>query len=124
MAMPKRRLVLLLVCLLLDWSAPSAARAEQSELRIAKKYGVGYLTLMLMEDRGLVEKQAAAAGLGDVKVTWSTFRSSDTMNDALLSGSVDCVWLGVSGLATIWAKTRGNADVRAVSGLKIGRAHV
>jgi NitT/TauT family transport system substrate-binding protein len=117
MAMPKRRLVLLLVCLLLDWSAPSTARAEQSELRIAKQYGVGYLTLMLMEDRGLVEKQAAAAGLGDVKVTWSTFRSSDTMNDALLSGSVDFVCLGVTGLATIWAKTRGNADVRAVSGL-------
>lgn len=115
--MPKRTFVFLLVCMLLPWGAIATARAEQRELRIAKQYGLGYLTLMLMEDRGLVEKWSKAAGIEDVKVTWSTFRSSDTMNDALLSGSVDFVCLGVTGLATIWAKTRGNVDVRAVSGL-------
>jgi NitT/TauT family transport system substrate-binding protein len=39
------------------------------------------------------------------------------MNDALLSGSVDFVCLGITGLGTIWARTRGTIDVRAVSGL-------
>ena len=57
---------------------------------------------------------AKAAGLGDVKVTWSTFRSSDVMNDALLSGNLDFASVGGPGLATIWAKTRGTtAEVKA-----------
>jgi NitT/TauT family transport system substrate-binding protein len=41
------------------------------------------------------------------------------MNDALLSGSVDFVCLGITGIGTIWARTRGNIDVRAVSGLNV-----
>jgi NitT/TauT family transport system substrate-binding protein len=97
----------------------SAAAAEQSELRIAKQYGLGYLTLMVMEDQQLVEKAAKAAGMPDLKVSWNTFRSSDVMNDALLSGSVDFVCLGITGIGTIWARTRGNIDVRAVSGLNM-----
>jgi len=39
------------------------AAAEQGELRIAKQYGLGYLTLMVMEDQQLVEKEARAAGM-------------------------------------------------------------
>jgi NitT/TauT family transport system substrate-binding protein len=72
---------------------------------------------MIMEDQKLVEKHAKEAGLGDVTVEWSTFRSSDVMNDALISGNVDFVSLGVPGLAIIWSKTRGSYDVRAASGL-------
>jgi NitT/TauT family transport system substrate-binding protein len=97
--------------------AASAARAETTELRVAKQYGLGYLQMMLMEDQHLIEAQAKAAGLGDLKVTWATFRSSDVMNDALISGSIDFVCLGPAGLATIWAKTRGNIDVRGVSAM-------
>ena len=92
------------------------ARAEQSELRVAKQYGLGYLQMMVMEDQKIVEKNAKAAGLGDVKVTWATFRSSDVMNDALLSGNVDFVCLGIPGIATIWGKTRGGLEVKAASG--------
>jgi NitT/TauT family transport system substrate-binding protein len=98
--------------------APPAV-AEQNELRVAKQYGLGYLTLMVMEDQQLVEKAAKAAGMPDLKVSWNTFRSSDVMNDALLSGSVDFVCLGITGIGTIWARTRGNIDVRAVSGLNV-----
>ena len=106
---------LLFAGLVLLWAA--SAHAEVKEVRAAKQYGLGYLQLVLMEDQKLIEKQAKAAGLGDITVTWSTFRSSDVMNDALLSGSVDFVSLGVPGLATIWAKTRGNIDVRGAAGL-------
>lgn len=93
------------------------ALAEAGRLRAAKQYGIGYLQLMVMEDRKLVEKHAAAAGLGDISVEWATFRSSDVMNDALISGSLDFVCLGIPGLATIWSKTRGRDDVRAAAGL-------
>ena len=93
------------------------AHAESDTLRIAKQYGLGYLQLTLMEEQKLVEKHAAAAGLGDVKVEWNTFRSSDVMNDALISGNLDFASLGLTGLITIWSKTRGNIDVKAASGL-------
>lgn len=98
----------------------SAASAEQSELRIAKQYGLGYLQMMVLEDQQLVEKHAKAAGLGDVAVSWLTFRSSDVMNDAIISGNVDFVSLGVPGLAVIWSKTQGTGNpVKAASGMNL-----
>ena len=93
------------------------ACAEANQLRAAKQYGLGYLQLVLMEDLRLVEKHAQAAGLGNVEMTWATFRSSDVMNDALISGTVDFVCLGLPGIATIWSRTRGNIDVRGAAGL-------
>jgi NitT/TauT family transport system substrate-binding protein len=91
--------------------------AETKELRVAKQYGLGYLQMMVMEDMKLVEKHANAASLGDVKVSWSTFRSSDVMNDALLSGNLDFASLGTNGLATIWAKTKGTpVEVKGAAG--------
>lgn len=101
-------------CIVASCAVP--ARAEQTELRVAKQYGLGYLQMMVMEDLRIVEKNAGAAGLGEVKVTWATFRSSDVMNDALLSGSVDFVCLGIPGLATIWAKTQEGIEVKAATG--------
>jgi len=108
--------LLMLAAGLLVLGRVGPVHAEQNELRVAKQYGLGYLQMMVMEDQRIVEKNAAAAGLGDIKVTWATFRSSDVMNDALLSGNVDFVCLGIPGLATIWAKTKGGLEVKAASG--------
>jgi NitT/TauT family transport system substrate-binding protein len=93
------------------------AAAEATSVRAAKQFGLGYVQFMIMEDLQLVEKQAKAAGLGDIKVEWNTFRSSDVMNDALLSGSVDFVSLGIPGLMTIWDRTKGGIDVKGVSAI-------
>ena len=98
-------------------SAGSAAAAEQHELRIAKQFGISYLPLEVIEVKRLVEKQAKAAGLGDIKVEWSQLSSGAPMNDALLSGNVDLVSGGVGPLLTIWSKTRGNYNVKAVSSI-------
>jgi ABC-type nitrate/sulfonate/bicarbonate transport system substrate-binding protein len=96
---------------------PVSTSAESGELRVAKQFGLGYLQMMLMEEQKLVENHAKALGLGDIKVTWATFRSSDVMNDALLSGNVDFASVGAPGLAIIWAKTRGTPqEVRAAFG--------
>jgi NitT/TauT family transport system substrate-binding protein len=92
------------------------ALTEATQLRAAKQYGLGYVQLMIMEDMKLVEKGAKAAGLGDIEVTWNTFRSSDVMNDALLSGNVDFVSLGIAGMMTIWDRTKGSVDVRGATG--------
>jgi len=105
----------LLVTIIVLTFGPIRASAEQKEITIAKQYGLGYLQMMIMEDRQMVEKHARALGLGVDKVNLVTFRSSDVMNDALLSGSVDFVCLGLPGIAIIWSKTNG--QVKAASGL-------
>jgi NitT/TauT family transport system substrate-binding protein len=113
-----RRIVLVasvLAAVLLVTAGPSA-RAEMAEIKVAKQYGISYLPLMLMEDGGLIEKQAKAAGI-DVKVTWATFAGGNVMNDALLSGSLQFASGGVGPLITLWARTRGNLDVRGVAAL-------
>ncbi len=107
--------IALLVALLL----PNAARAEANTVRVAKQFGLAYMQYMVMQELKLIEKHAKAAGLGDVTVEWATFRSSDVMNDALISGSVDFVSLGIPGLITIWSKTKGNIDVKAAAGLNV-----
>jgi len=98
---------------------PRHAAAEATSLRVAQQYGLGYLQFMVMQDQKLIEKHAKASGLGDIAVEWATFRSSDVMNDALISRTVDFVCLGIPGVLTIWSKTRGTIDVRAASGLNV-----
>src|SRR5438552_6946997 len=96
---------------------PKAALAEANIVRVAKQFGIGYMQYMVMQELKLVEKHARAAGL-DVTTEWATFRSSDVMNDALISGSVDFVSLGVPGIITIYSKTKGTPnEVKGVMGL-------
>src|SRR5437660_11086786 len=92
------------------------ARAEMAEINVAQQYGISYLPLMLMEEKKLIEKHAKAAGV-DVKVGWAKFAGGNVMNDALLSGSLQFASGGVGPLVTLWARTRGNLDVRSVGEL-------
>jgi NitT/TauT family transport system substrate-binding protein len=99
---------------------PHQARAEAMELRVAKQFGSAYMQFFIMQDQQMIEKHAKAAGLGDVSVDWATFRSSDVMNDALISGSVDFVCLGIPGIITIWSKTKGTPiEVKAATGFNV-----
>ena len=59
---------------------------------------MGYLQFNVMEHEKLLEKHAAALGLKDVKITWSTFNGPNAMNDALISDSIYIVAGGVPGL--------------------------
>ena len=92
-------------------------RAEVKEVRLAKQFGVSYLPLIVMEQHGLIEKKARAAGLGDVKTTWARFSSGAVMNDALLSDNVDFASGGVGPLVKIWAATKGRLNVKGVSAI-------
>jgi len=93
-----------------------SAYAELAEINVAQQYGIGYLSLMVMEEQKLIEKHAKAAGV-DVKVNWAKFAGGNVMNDALLSGSLQFASGGVGPLITIWARTKGNLDVKAVAAL-------
>jgi NitT/TauT family transport system substrate-binding protein len=93
-----------------------AAYAEMSEIHVSRQYGISYLPLMIMEDQKLIEKHAKAAGV-DLKVDWSKFASGAVMNDAMLSGNLQFASGGVAPFTTLWAKTRGNLDVKGVSAI-------
>ena len=93
------------------------ARAEVTELKVARQYGISYLPMMIMEDQKLIEKAAAASGIANLQVTWAQFAGGNVMNDALLSGSLDFASGGVAPFVTLWAKTRGNYNVKAAAAL-------
>jgi NitT/TauT family transport system substrate-binding protein len=90
----------------------SVALAETSEVKISKGFGVPYLPMMVMQDRQLLEKHAAAAGLGNIKVTWATIDGGNVINDAMLSGALDIATIGPPGFATLWNKTQSMAQLR------------
>ncbi|MEA2760339.1 MAG: sulfonate transport system substrate-binding protein [Methylobacteriaceae bacterium] len=97
----------------------STARAEVGEVRISKGYGILYLPLIVMEDRKLLEKKAAEAGLGDLKVTWYLFDGGNIINDAMLAGTLDIAGTGAPGFLTLWSKGKGSprTEVIGVSGM-------
>mgnify|MGYP001058375346 CR=1 FL=1 len=95
----------------------SPARAEVGEVRLAQQFGINYLPLTIMRTENLIEKHAAALGLGKIKVTWLKFGGSNSINDALLSGQLDFGSGGVAPLLTVWDKTKGIFDVRGVAAL-------
>ena len=92
------------------------AQAELAEIKVAKQYGIGYLSLMLMEDQKLIEKYARAAGV-DVTVSWATFAGGNVMNDALLSNSLQFASGGVAPFVTLWSRTHGSLDVKSVGAI-------
>jgi NitT/TauT family transport system substrate-binding protein len=97
-------------------AAAVPARAEMSEINVAQQYGISYLPLMLMEEQKLIEKYAKVSGV-DVKVGWAKFAGGSVMNDALLSGSLQFASGGVAPFVTLWSRTRGNLDVKAVAAI-------
>jgi NitT/TauT family transport system substrate-binding protein len=94
---------------------PNLAHAE-GELRIAEQFGIVYLLLNVARDQHLIEKHGKEAGI-DIKVDWTQLSGGPAINDALLSGSIDIAGAGVGPLLTIWDRTLGRQNVRAVASL-------
>ena len=110
------RLVICAGAIVLALAAP--ARAEVTEVRLSKGYGVLYLPLMVMEQRKLLEKKAAEAGLGEIRTTWYLFDGGNIINDAMLAGSLDIAGTGAPGFLALWSKGKGSrAEVVGVSGM-------
>jgi len=113
--MLSRRLIL---ALLLLAGAGSAAHAEMTEITIARQPSLGHLPLMIMQDRGILEKNAAARGIPNLKVNYKTLAGGAAMNDALLSNSIQFAAGGVPPLIVLWAKTRDTSNpVKGVSAM-------
>ena len=96
----------------------ASARAEVPEVRIARQFSMGYLQFNVIEHEHLIQKHAAALGIPEVKVSGVRFNGPASMNDALISDSVDIVGGSPNGMFTLWAKARGTPqEVRAITAL-------
>jgi NitT/TauT family transport system substrate-binding protein len=115
MRIPFPRLFVL-ACLVLAFHS-RAAQAESTELRLARQYGIGYLQMMVMEHEKLIEKKAAAAGLGDIAITWMTFADGTGASDAILSGNLDIAAGGLGSFVTLWERTRNTIGVKGIAAL-------
>ena len=110
--------VLMSLVFLAGCSKAPAAGTETSEVRIPRGAGgVGFLPLLVMEKYGLVEKQAQAAGLPPLKVSWIPLGGPSVMNDALLSGSVDFIAAGPPAFLILWDRTRNAKKVMGVAAI-------
>jgi len=109
-----RRLLRVIAGGVLLLATGTAAFAEANQVRFARQLGLGYLQFYVMQDKQLVEKQAARAGLGPLTVTYAGMGTPTAITDALLSGNVDVVGIGLPSFLTMWDKTRGGMNVRGM----------
>jgi len=99
--------------------ASGPACAETSEVRVSHGYGVLYLPIMVMAHEKLLEREARARGLGEVRASYRVLDSGNVINDAMLSGALDIATIGVPGFLTLWAKAKDNPaiEIRGLSGM-------
>lgn len=95
--------------------APISAHAE-GRIRVVEQFGIAYLLLNVVRDQNLIEKHGKAEGV-DVKVDWARLSGGASVNDALLSGSIDVAAAGIGPLLTVWDRTHGRQNVKAVASL-------
>jgi NitT/TauT family transport system substrate-binding protein len=112
----QRTLALVLCSCALLWSI--AARAETDVIRIPRGAGgVGFLPLLVMEQMGLVEKQARALGATNLRAQWIKLGGPAVVNDLLLSGAADVVVAGPPAFLTLWDRTRETIKVKGVAAM-------
>lgn len=105
----------LLLSTLLALGISGGAHAE-GRISIAQQFGIGYLILDVVQDQKLIEKHGKAQGL-DIQVQWNQISGATAMNEALLAGSLDVVSAGVPPMLTLWDRTRGRQNVKAIAAL-------
>jgi NitT/TauT family transport system substrate-binding protein len=93
-------------------------------VRFARQLGLGYLQFHIMQDRGLVEKHAHQMGLGNVRTRWLSLATPTALTDALLTGNIDVVGIGLPAFLTMWDKTRGGANVKAMVAMNCQPAYL
>lgn len=97
--------------------ARSALAQEARDLRIAVQFGITYLPLTVIREQKLIEREARALGLPEPNVSWVQVSGGAAMNDALLSGGLDIASAGIPPVVLLWARSRANLRVHAISSL-------
>ncbi len=106
-----KRLAIALLLPLLAWRP---VRAEVDTVRIAMPYGLVYLPTYVVVDRQLIQKHAAAAGLGAITVTLRNMASGPVTSDMILANDADIGMGGWGPAFIMWDKTSGANKVRGI----------
>jgi sulfonate transport system substrate-binding protein len=114
MTLLTRLLLCLAVCA--AFAAPARA-AESNEFHVARQPGLVYIQAIIMEEKKLVEKHAAALGLKDIRMRWSIITSGGVMTEAIISNSIDIAITGVSNMLLAWGKTGNIKMLAGVAGV-------
>jgi NitT/TauT family transport system substrate-binding protein len=94
-----------------------AARAEVDVVKIPKGAGgVGFLPLIVMEEKKLVEAEAAKIGL-KLSAEYVKLGGPAVVNDMLLAGAAHFAPAGPPAFITIWDRTRANMKVKGVAAM-------
>src|SRR5947207_5377573 len=96
---------------------PTLARAEVDVVKIPKGAGgIGFLPLVVMEEKKLVEQEAQKMGL-KLSAEYIKFGGPSVVNDMLLSGAAHIAPAAPPAFITIWDKTAANMKVRGVAAM-------
>src|SRR5256714_14144595 len=96
---------------------PTLTRAEVDVVKIPKGAGgVGFLPLVVMEEKKLVEQEAQKMGIKLV-AEYIKFGGPSVVNDMLLSGNAHFAPAGPPAFITLWDKTAANMKVRGVAAM-------
>ncbi|MDY7562393.1 ABC transporter substrate-binding protein [Pseudomonas sp. 10B1] len=94
----------------------SGGAHAEGKISIAQQFGIGYLILDVVRDQHLIEKHGKEQGL-DIAVDWNSISGATAMNEALLAGALDVVSAGVPPMLTVWDRTKGKQNVKAIASL-------
>ncbi|WP_109512134.1 ABC transporter substrate-binding protein [Pseudomonas ovata] len=94
----------------------SGAAHAEGKISIAQQFGIGYLILDVVRDQKLIEKHGQQQGLA-IEVNWNSVSGATAMNEALLAGALDVVSAGVPPMLTVWDRTKGRQNVKAIAAL-------
>jgi NitT/TauT family transport system substrate-binding protein len=101
--------------------ATRPVRAETAKLRVSHGYSIGYLPLMVMRNQNLIEKRAAALGVGKITVEWQIQDGGNNINDAMLAGALDIAGIGIPGFLVLRDRTLGrHQEMVGISALDAG----
>lgn len=95
--------------------AGAASAEETKHLRIGVQPGLTYLPQIVMQERKLIEEKAAELGIEDLTVEWFRSAGGTTMNDGLISGSLDIASTGFPSFLVLWSKGADRIPLKAIS---------
>lgn len=97
---------------------PALARAEVDVVKIpVGAGGVGFLPLLVMQEKGLIELKARELGIGALKVEWIKLGGPSVVNDLLISNAVNFAPAGPPAFITVWDRTSANIKVKGVAAM-------
>jgi NitT/TauT family transport system substrate-binding protein len=93
-------------------------QAEDAVVHI-KQYGLGYMSMMVMEHEHLVEKHAGRVGLPGIRTEWSVLGGRCRRSTRCWQARSALSGRGSTTLAALWDKTAGTGrDIKALSALQ------